>query len=248
MDTTIEAFMRERETIYDLRLPSEDRIVLRLDGRNFSSMTDAHYKKPFDSHFHVCMLYAAQALMQDLHATLAYVGSDEITLVLPEDFMQFDRRVEKLLSLSAAITTAAFIQISGLLSPQFDCRILPFDKKEDIVACLAWRRDDVRRNALQTATYWALRHNNHTARQATKALNGISWEEKEALLYQYQDVAFTDIASCYQQGVCLIWETYQKAGLDPRTNTTAMAERRRVITQDPLPQGKAYNTWLQEIL
>lgn len=235
--------MQAIEGLYNLRVLPDQWIVLRLDGRSFSSLTEQHFAKPFDDRFHSYMLSTAIALLSEFNAPYAYTGSDEITVVLPQAFNQYDRRIEKLLSLSAAIASAEFMQKS-MLQVHFDCRLLPFGSLEDVVLCCEWRRSDVRRNALQTFCYWTLRHEGQTGPAATRRIKRASWEEKIALL-QERGINFHTIPSWQRQGISLYWETYEKEGFDPVQRQAVIAQRRRAVNGD-IPD--AYVTWLEEHL
>lgn len=234
------AFLQQQEALYDLRVPTGQWIVLRLDGRGFSSFTEAHFQKPFDAQFQEYMVATARALLIELDALYVYQGSDEISVVLKPEFDQWDRRVEKLLSLPAALATAEFIERSHL-RVQFDCRLLPFQRKEEVIACCEWRRADVRRNALQTCCYWTLRNKGESPSGATKRLRKASWTEKEKLLEEH-GIIFKALPSWQRQGVSVLWETYEKAGFNPMQQVEVLAQRRRPGTSD-IP-GEGYGTWL----
>lgn len=243
---TIEQAMREREAVYDQHVPAGQWIILRLDGRSFSSLTEKHFVKPFDPTFHQCMLRTAEDLLMDLQACFAYVGSDEISLLLPPSRPHFDRRIEKLLSIPASIATAAFVQASALPA-QFDCRLSAVETLDDVVRYCQWRLADVQRNALSTLTYWTLRHEGMSARQATVQLKEASWPEKEGLLAQ-RSIYFDRIPAWQRSGVGIIWETYEKAGYDPIRQMEVTALRRRAAVVDVASPGAEYSAWLTTYL
>jgi tRNA(His) guanylyltransferase len=82
--------------------------VLRLDGRSFSRLTEASFQKPFDERFHELMSNTSEALLSDMGGLYAYTESDEISVLFPRDFDLFDREVEKLVSISAAVAAGTF--------------------------------------------------------------------------------------------------------------------------------------------
>ena len=53
--------------------------MARLDGRSFHSVTRS-FNKPYDTGFIQAMTHCAERLMQEFHADVAYVQSDEISL------------------------------------------------------------------------------------------------------------------------------------------------------------------------
>jgi tRNAHis guanylyltransferase len=100
---TLEARMRAREVFHTLRLLPGAWVVLRVDGRGFSRFTQGRYEKPFDARLHALMVDTTRALVTDLQALYGYTESDEISILLPRDTTQFDRELEKLVSISAAV-------------------------------------------------------------------------------------------------------------------------------------------------
>ena len=100
-------------------------IVIRLDMRSGGSFVKG-LNKPFDKTFTLAMLETAKALAEQVQGTqLAYVGSDEITLLLfnnshKEHFTPFfEGKLQKMVSLTAAIATAEFNKAWYQLSTEF---------------------------------------------------------------------------------------------------------------------------------
>jgi tRNA(His) 5'-end guanylyltransferase len=55
-NTTLEALMRQGERLHLQRLPSDEWLIVRVDGHGFSRLTSTHFQKLFDPAFHQCML------------------------------------------------------------------------------------------------------------------------------------------------------------------------------------------------
>jgi tRNA(His) guanylyltransferase len=68
------------------------------------------------------MRAAASALVEELGGLAAYTESDEISVLLHRDWDLFGREVEKLVSVSAGIASAAFTLTAGLAG-HFDSRV-----------------------------------------------------------------------------------------------------------------------------
>src|SRR5690349_13297066 len=105
--------MRELEYFRPVRLLPGAWSVVRLDGRGFSRFTGAHFEKPFDPRFRDLMAATGRAVMVELHGLYAHVQSDEISLLFRPDGAPFGGRLEKLLSVSAGIASAAFTHAGG---------------------------------------------------------------------------------------------------------------------------------------
>lgn len=94
-------------------LPRRTYTVIRIDGKAFHTYTKG-LKKPFDKGLMDDMDSTASFLCQNIQgAKLAYVQSDEISIVLTDfDSLQtdawFDGNIQKIASISASIATAIF--------------------------------------------------------------------------------------------------------------------------------------------
>lgn len=106
----MKAMEKKDSTKLDPNMP----IAIRLDMRSGGSFVKG-LKKPFDKIFTSAMLETAKALAEQVQGTqLAYTGSDEITLLLfnnteKEHFTPFfEGKLQKMVSLTAAIATAEF--------------------------------------------------------------------------------------------------------------------------------------------
>lgn len=165
----------EREAEH--RLPSEGFTVFRLDGVNFKRVT-GELEKPFSVPFEEAMNAATVAVLQGVfpQALIAYVGSDEISVIISNEFeTPYAGRVEKLLSVAAGYATAGFNRsLSDLKNlALFDARVLTFDDEALVHEYLTWRRLDVRKNATSMAAY---------ALHSHKRLMGVSTRERGELL------------------------------------------------------------------
>src|SRR5438105_3699874 len=100
--------MREREHFRALRILPGTWPIVRVDGRGFSRFTENRFEKPFDPRFRDLMVHAAGALLKELHGLYAHVQSDEVSILFRPEAVPFDGRLEKLVSVSAGIASAAF--------------------------------------------------------------------------------------------------------------------------------------------
>lgn len=91
------------------RLP----VIIRVDGRAFHTFTRG-FSRPFDAVLQKSMYAAAKGLCEQISGVkLAYVQSDEISLLLTNDDALetqpwFDNNLQKLVSISASIATMEF--------------------------------------------------------------------------------------------------------------------------------------------
>jgi tRNA(His) guanylyltransferase len=232
------AGQREREWFHALTVPPGMWAVIRVDGRGFSRLTEEHFAKPFDEVMRQHMTAAATALVTEFGAVYSCTHSDEISVVLPPDFGLFGRGLEKLVSVSAGICSAAFTAAAGLTA-HFDSRAWVGACVADVVDYFSWRQSDAARSALSTWCYWTMRQAGDSARQATAALNGTGTAEQNELLFRH-GINFNDVPAWQRRGIGLYWQTYRKTGHDPRSGAEAVATRRRLLVDDQLPIKDEY--------
>ena len=151
------------EGCFDYSLPRRLPMVIRVDGRAFHGLK---LHKPFDTVFHTCMGVTAMALCKEIQGSvLAYFQSDEISIIARDDMENttqpwVDKRLNKVLSLSAAIATAAF----NVRAPesygerQFDARAFVVPDLNEVTNYLIWRQQDATRNSVSMAAHAEFSH------------------------------------------------------------------------------------------
>jgi tRNA(His) guanylyltransferase len=104
------------ESITNYKLPKRTFTIIRLDGRSFSKFCK-RFKKPFDDDFVRMMNESAKYVAENAQGCkMAFVQSDEITLVLT-DFDElttkawYDGRIQKICSISASLASTKFLQL-----------------------------------------------------------------------------------------------------------------------------------------
>lgn len=160
--------MKEYESVTNYTLTKRMPIVIRVDGRAFHTVTKG-FDKPYDDNFIDIMNYVACYLLENLSgAKIAYVESDEISIVLcPYDTFEtepmFDNRIQKLASVAASMATFAFMRhlaennlayerifhLTENRTITFDARVYPIPR-EDVDNYLLWRQQDSKRNSINS--------------------------------------------------------------------------------------------------
>jgi tRNA(His) 5'-end guanylyltransferase len=233
-----EAAQRAREWFHTLTVPPGMWMVIRVDGRSFSRFTADRFDKPFDLKFSELMVDSAKTLLTELGARYAYTESDEVSVLLPEATDVFGRSVEKLVSISAGLASAAFTHACGE-AVCFDSRVWIGAGTADVADYFSWRQADAARCALNGWCYWTLRNAGKTAAEATRALRRTKTADKNELLLRH-GINFNDVPAWQRRGVGLWHEEYERAGYDPIREVEVTATRRRVHIERNLPMKDAY--------
>lgn len=146
--------IKRYERAYDHQLTPRSCVFIRVDGRAFHTFTRG-CERPFDVNIIDAMRYATTYAAEDMQGfKLAYTQSDEATFMLT-DFDTFDTQgwfdysLNKVVSLSASLFTAAFNDhYVGPRIATFDSRafVVPI---EDAPNVFVWRQRDWERNSIQ---------------------------------------------------------------------------------------------------
>jgi len=248
-----ESLMRKGEWFHSLRVPHGMWTIVRVDGRSFTKLTERMgFDKPFDADFGTMMNGTAKALITGLSGRYAYVESDEISVLLPMETDLFGREVEKLVSVSAGIASAAFTrEFDKMLMPDvmeemepdqcvFDARIWIGSSVEHVVDYFNWRMADAQRCAINSCCYWALRKEGKPASEATAHLRGATPGFKRDLLRK-REIDFDALPRWMRFGTGLYWTLKAKDGVNPKTGQPVKAIRRALYIDHDLPQGGPYD-------
>ena len=225
--------MKQMEKAGSTKLDPTKPIIVRLDMRSGGSFVKG-LKKPFDENFTAAMTTTAQKLAEQVQGTqLAYVGSDEITLVLMNNGTKqhftpfFEGKLQKIVSLTAAIATAEFNQrwmeliqaqedegykqvlSSKLFRARFDSRAFNIDGGlPEALLSVWWRVNDVRKNSIQML-----------ARKyfSQKQLNNVKTTQMLQMLEEIGHPWDTEVYKTNKYGDIFIREAYLGEGYNPKT-------------------------------
>lgn len=201
---------------YPIRLP----LILRLDGRSFHTMVKK-WKcwKPFDENLIDAMLFTAKTLCENIAgAHVAYVQSDEITILIRDDMdihsePWYDKKINKIMSIAAAKASNAFnwkfnekrpIGLTTISKTQptqlnelaeFDCRgfIVP---EQEINNAFLWRQNDCTRNSVQMLARAHFSHN--------QLNNKNNSEIQDMLMSLNPPINWNDLDTHLKRGACII--------------------------------------------
>lgn len=167
---SLEKRMKMYEELNKQFLLPNQYVLMRLDGKSFSSFTKKYFNKPFDDDFTWLMQSTMEYLVDNISGAVAgYTQSDEITILLTDKKTKgmegwFNYRVDKMCSLAASMASAYFNinfneysnyknnNESSYPYPIFDCRVWQVPNEEEVKNVFLWRqRDCIRNSVLQLA-------------------------------------------------------------------------------------------------
>lgn len=173
--------------------------IVRLDGAHFHTYTKG-LEKPFDAQFHRDLVEAARYLCANAMGTqLAYVQSDEISLLLT-DFATnqtqswFNGNIQKIVSTSAALVTAKFNELRPNKIATFDSRAFIIPDPTEVNNYFVWRQQDATRNSIQLA-------GQHYFSQ--KQLDRVSCIQIQELLFSKHNVNWNDYPEWFRRGTVI---------------------------------------------
>lgn len=196
--------MKRYEDVSRIFLTRRIPVIARIDGKAFHTLTRG-MKKPFDDDLRECMNGAAKELFGEVQGVkLAYVQSDEISLLLHDyDDLQteswFASNLQKMASVSAALTTYYFGQLFRNRFPHiktpavFDARFFTLPK-EEVCNYFIWRQQDAMRNSVSMLAQSLFPH---------KQLQGVSSLEAKEMMKREKGVDWDTLPAQYQRGVAI---------------------------------------------
>lgn len=207
--------MKGYENVPRIKLTPRLPIIIRIDGKSFHTYTKG-FERPWDRIIQNAMSLAAMDLLKEnIGAEIAYIQSDEISLVLNtykrfKTKSWFDGNVQKIASVSASIATYAFNSImSTTKRALFDsrCFVMP---KEDVVNYFIWRQQDAIRNSVSSLAQSKFPH---------KSLQGKNSIQMKQMLSEI-NCPWENVSIKNQRGWCVI----KKLSEEPEVLITSVEE------------------------
>jgi len=209
MKQTLASRMKEYEGASRTRLLRRVPVIIRVDGKSFHTFCNS-MKRPFDERLIECMWAAAKHLCRNVQGCqLAYVQSDEISLLLTdwdrfETQSWFDYRVQKMASVAAGLATVCFFQSYlewfgpkySLRMPCFDARVANYPR-HDVANYFVWRQLDWIRNSV---------HMVGRAHFSAKELHNCHSGMVQEMLLE-KGVSWTDLPGHLKHGACIVRES-----------------------------------------
>jgi tRNA(His) guanylyltransferase len=217
--------MKRHEFAFRALLPTRSYTIIRVDVRAAHSYL-RHAEKPFDHTFIFHMGEVAKTLCEEISgAVFAYHQSDEIS-VLVQDFESngtqpwFGGVLAKVVSISAALATAALGAQRPGGYPLFDSRAFSIADPAEVGNYFLWRQRDAVRNSISMAAQ---------AHFSAKQLHGVNTSQMQELLWREKQINWNDYPDSAKRGQVAVKQSGVKefTYTDKRTGEekSATAER-----------------------
>jgi tRNA(His) 5'-end guanylyltransferase len=218
------------ENRFRTSLPRRSYTIIRVDGKSFKNYTRG-LKKPFDEGLIKDMNETAAYMCKNIMgAKLAYVQSDEITIVIT-DFGDentqawFDNNLQKMCSVAASMATAKFNQlrmarscwaggedvnkyldiseIQNFKLAEFDARVFQIPQKVEVINCLIFRQQDAVRNSISSVAQSMF---------SAKELHGVKTDQMQEMIFQKTGINWNDYSFREKRGGVISKVSYQVEG------------------------------------
>lgn len=188
-------------------LPARLPMIIRVDGKAFHTYTRG-CKRPWDENLVAVMNETAAQLCKHVQGTqIAYVQSDEISLLVHnyktlQTQSYFDGEIQKIVSITASIAGAMFTANSGqiwgnVIKPAFfDSRVFILPESE-VCNYFIWRQQDMSRNSIQMLARSIYSH---------KELQNKNSSELQEMCFQ-KGHNWNDEPTAMRRGRCIVRET-----------------------------------------
>lgn len=205
-------------------------VYARIDGRSFSKFTKG-MGRPYDLAMTNVMIDTVKSLVDETHACIGYTQSDEISLcwfadTYGEGQIFFDGKIQKMVSVLAALTTAYFIQHGLKVFPSrfdnkfpvFDARVFQLPNKVEGANAFLWREFDATKNSISMAARSVYSH---------KELDRKNGGEMQEMLWQ-KGINWNDYPASFKRGTYV-----QRKAMWVELDAATMAK----IPEDKRPTG-----------
>lgn len=244
--------MKNYENSFRTHLPIRMPVIIRIDGKAFHTYTKK-CKKPVDNGLVECMNDTAMFLCKNIQGCqLAYVQSDEISLLL-NNYKElktqawFDNNIQKMVSVSASMAGVIFTMNSykiwgihdnaegtgfegmgydSLITKPafFDSRVFVLPK-EEVVNYFIWRQDDAVRNSIQMLARTLYSH---------KECNNKNSPELQEMCHK-KGINWNNCPTPQKRGRCIVKiQTFKKA-TDKMTGDAVSVQRSEWVVDNTIP-------------
>jgi tRNA(His) 5'-end guanylyltransferase len=252
--------MKEYEASTNSKIICRVPIVMRIDGKKFSSLTKRlSSKKPFCETLAHIMTKSVMALATEMQGCMiGYTQSDEMTFIIRTDQSNetcpwFDNRIQKMDSVASSIVTAAFNRLmwsiykfditkENIPTAYFDCRIHPVPTMTEVVNNLIWRQIDCTKNSISSATDYEVgkKLGRGTAR---KLMHKLNQNERQELLFEKTGINWNNYPPEFKRGIVVF-----KKEMKVDSPHMVVTRKKWISGAAPIFSSEEGRVWLDNVL
>lgn len=229
--------MKECEIFSSLKVPCGSHIIIRIDGRKFSKLSnDLMFEKPYDEQFKDLMISTSTDFFKEFSPSFIYTFSDEINILLSE--VPFAGRIEKLDSVFASFIAGSFskniIKLNKSITKpiSFDSRVIPLSQ-EGVIKYFKERQDESWRNCINGYAYWILR-GEYTKKEAMKILDKQKSNMLHDILFK-RGINLAELPAWQRRGIGIYKKDVEIEGYNPIKKEKVQSTRKKIFIDEDLP-------------
>lgn len=200
------------EEVSDYKLLPKLPIIISLNGRSFSKMTNL-LKKPYCPNFAECMYATALKLSMEIDgAIFSYCFNDEIIIIARNDQTLdtetwYNNNIQKISSVTASIATLHLNRCINELDlnltgdPTFTSKIFTVPNVTEAINVLVSKQQQCFYQSVQLACFYELLNKNYDNNSIKEMLQGTSLDEKIQLLNQECNIDFNNYPLAFRRGI-----------------------------------------------
>lgn len=198
------------QSVTDYRLLSRVPIVICINGRGFSKVTQL-LDKPYCPKFAEGMLSTTLRLCTDVEgAIFAYQHNDEIVIVARNDQTNetnpwYDNKLQKICSVTSSIATMHFNEfatangLNMMGAPVFTSQVFTVPNIAEAVNTIIYKQQQNFHTSIQSACLYEL-IKKYDKNNIKDMMAGLNVDEKVDLLHQEADINFNDYPVSFRRG------------------------------------------------
>jgi tRNA(His) 5'-end guanylyltransferase len=234
--------MKEYEIYSDIKVPKTSKVILRLDGRKFHTLTkNLNLEKPYDWKLAEAMVEVGKTILKEFSPYFIYTFSDELNIILSD--IPFSGRIEKINSVFSSLASSSLtlnllnsdlkVKLSPNFPVSFDSRIIPISN-ENLGKYFKWRQDEAFRNFVNSYGYWALREE-FSKKETNEKLKGWKSSDIHQFLYENKGINLSKLPYWQRRGIAIYKNSKRIKGFNPKTKNEEYSYRNFIYVDKGLP-------------
>ncbi|MCC7553571.1 MAG: guanylyltransferase [Methanobacteriaceae archaeon] len=209
--------MKEYEIYSNLKVPLCSKTILRLDGRNFHTLSkNLKLLKPYDELFFKKIVSVCEEIFNEFSPIFIYAFSDEISILF--DKLPYSSRIEKLDSIFPSFASSSLTinlnhdyNLDNIKPIAFDSRVITVTDNE-ISKYFKWRQDESWRNCVNSYGIHTLK-DKYSSKKSNVIIKGLKIQDIHELLFD-NGINLNDLPIWQKRGIAIYKNNLEKTIID----------------------------------